>query len=335
MATLALLIAIVLVLGAPFVPLLIEWRRPTDVAALPIPESAFEDARAMAHRWMTLLRDAVRLRAIESPEREGLPRDVQIRDRIALADGEHGERVLYATRSIRIGRDACAAYAFAERRLDLRAGARVSNFAYARHVVARDAILDGTVSSRAMRLRGECRFTRIGGMPITLGIGLGPFDDDASRVSPYAHRAGESPRSLRPMTDFIRSRLPEASGTRFRVQGDLVLPGHTESEADLVVEGTFYLGEASVLRGSVRAHRVELAPHAVVQGAVFAQRDVVLQEMSGVEGVLSAGRTLRMQRASIGRRGHAVTAYARDIVVQHGACVHGELVAGESGRLSE
>lgn len=326
MATLALLAAIFLVLGAPFVPLVIEWRRPTDVAALPIPESAFEDARVIAHRWMTLLRDAVRLRAIDSPVRDGLPHDVQIQDRIAVADGERGERVLYATRSIRIGRDARAAYAFAEHRLDLRAGARVSNIAYARRVVARDAFLDGTVSAREMRLRGQCRFTRIRALPITLGIGLGPSD---------THRAFARPRAQRPMTDFVSNGLPHVSGTRFRVRGDLVLPGHTESEADLVVEGTFYLGEASVLRGSVRAHRVELARHAVVRGAVFAHRDVVLSEMSGVEGVLSAGRTLRMHRASIGRRGHAVSAYARDIVVQQGACVHGELVAGERGFLTE
>ena len=139
----------------------------------------------------------------------------------------------------------------------------------------------------------------------------------------------------RPITDFVSDRRHRFGDTRFRVRGDLAVPGFIESDADLVVDGTFYLGEASVLRGSVHARTVEIAQRAVVTGAVFAHHDIVLHERSGVEGVVSAGRTLHLHRASIGRRGHAVTACARDIIVREGACVHGELIAGESGRLSE
>ncbi|HTJ94425.1 MAG TPA: polymer-forming cytoskeletal protein [Pararobbsia sp.] len=327
MAALILLCAVLVVLGLPFVPLAIEWRRPTDVDALRIPDSAFEDARALAQRWIALLREAVNLRTLGAPAQDDSPATLCIDERIALERGQSEARVLYATRSISIGREAHATYAFAEQRIQFRAGSRLSNFAYARRVEARDAILDGTVSARALRLRGECRFMRIGGLPITLGVGAG-------RGAPRPP-ADAAHRAQRPMTDLIGRSRHRAGDRRFRVHGDFALPGHTETEADLVIDGAFYLGEASVLRGSVHAHTVELARHAVVQGAVFARRDIVLREMSGVEGVLSAGRVLHVDRASIGRRGLAVTAFAREIVIERGASVHGELVAQAGGRFSE
>lgn len=322
MASIIVLVTVLLVLSVPFVPLLIELHRPTDTAALPIPDAAFDDARAFALRWIALLREAVDPRA-PAMKSSKAPDDLKIRERIDIRHGDADAYVFYATHSISVGRNAHAAYAFAERHIQLRAGARLSHFAYARHVEARDAILDGTVSARALHLRGECRFTRIGGLPITLGTGR-PGEDPPG-----------APRTRRPMTDFVFDRRHRFGDTRFRVRGDLAMPGHTESEADLVVEGAFYLGEASVLRGSVRAHTVEVARRAVIQGAVFARSDIVLHECSGIEGVVCAGRTLHVHRASIGRRGHAVTAYAREIVVRQGASVHGELIAGDGGRLSE
>ncbi|CAM2140601.1 putative N-acetylglucosamine-1-phosphate uridyltransferase [Pararobbsia alpina] len=339
MASLILLCAVLLVLGIPFVPLAFEWRKPSDVAALPIPEAAFEDARALAVRWITLLREAVHLRALDSHAHDADQSTLHIEERIALERGRSEARVLYATQSISIGREAQATYVFAERSIRFRAGSRLANFAYAPRVDACDADLAGTVSAHTLRLRGECRFTRLGGQPITLGIGTGSTGTGSSvagALDAEARRSvDDTHRTHRPMTDFVHDRRHRFGDTRFRVRGDLEMPGHTECEADLVVDGAFYLGEASVLRGNVRAHTVELARHAVIQGAVFAHRDIVLREMSGIEGVLSAGRALHVRRASIGRRGQAVTASAQEIVVQEGASVHGELVAEKSGRFSE
>src|SRR5579859_2342397 len=104
MASLILLCAVFFVLGIPFIPLVLEWRKPSDVAALTIPDSAFEDARALALRWLALLREAVRLRSLDPGERaaaasgvdEATQSALRIEPRIALSKGQFDARVLYA-----------------------------------------------------------------------------------------------------------------------------------------------------------------------------------------------------------------------------------------------
>lgn len=334
MPTFLLLCAVLVVLSIPFIPLMREWIRRSDVAALPIPDGEFDDPGVAGLACLRHLRETARGGPRDEAQARRVQRampwleqglDVRTREQISVPRGEVSGEVLYAARSINVGEGASASYAFAERKIRLNTGARLSSVAYAPRIDAHDAILDGAVNARALHLRGDCRFARLGGASIVMGKGPG---------QPHA-RKGTALREVVAMSVIVGD-LPHRGGdTRFRVRGDLRIPGHVESEADLVVDGAFYLGEASVLQGSVKAYSVELAADAVVRGAVFARHDIVLGEMSRVEGVLSAGQTLHMHRASIGKRGHRVSACAADIVVWGGACVHGELIAIDSGQFSE
>ncbi|EKS9844451.1 polymer-forming cytoskeletal protein, partial [Burkholderia cepacia] len=118
---------------------------------------------------------------------------------------------------------------------------------------------------------------------------------------------------------------------RYLLPCDVRLPAHTVVQGNLIVEGALVLGEGCVLRGSVKAHRVELERHALLHGAVFARDDVLLAHASCIDGVVSAGGLLRLTGARIGVAGHPVSACARDVSIINHACVHGDLVAWRSG----
>ncbi|WP_321785533.1 polymer-forming cytoskeletal protein [Burkholderia pyrrocinia] len=325
MTTFNVMVPVAGVLSLPFLPMLHELIRRSDVAALPIGDGPFVDQALLAARW----HDALRAHMAGAPPADpstvppwqALGLAVQHADEIHVARDEHRDDVLYADRAITLDGGACAAYAFAGERIDIHAGATIHTLAHAPRIDVDDAVLRGVVVGNAVHLRGAGGFACLYGEPIVFGAAPGALPANAS--------AG--PRRAISLTRHFATLPHRYLHGRYLLHCDVRLPAHTVMQGNLVVEGKLVLGEGCVLRGSVKAHRVELERHALLHGAVFARDDILLANASCIDGVVSAGELLRLTGGRIGVAGHPVSACARDVSVVGHACVHGDLVAWRSG----
>ena len=325
MTTFNVMVPVAGVLSLPFLPLLHELIRRSDVAALPIGDGPFVDQALLAARW----RDALRVHAggaqpadpSVAPPWHALGLLVRHDAEIRVLRDEHCDDVLYADCAITLDSGARAAYAFAEQRIDIRAGATIGMLAHAPHVDVDSAVLRGVVVGGTMTLHGAGGFACLYGEPIVFGKVPDAPSGDTS----------DAPRRAVSLTRHFEKLPHRYVHGRYLLPCDVRLPAHTAVQGNLVVDGTLVLGDGCVLRGSVKAHRVELARHALLHGAVFARDDVLLSSGSCIDGVVSAGGLLRLTGARIGVAGHPVSACARDVSVIGHACVHGDLVACRSG----
>ncbi|WP_175906640.1 MULTISPECIES: polymer-forming cytoskeletal protein [unclassified Burkholderia] len=325
MTTFNVMVPVAGVLSLPFLPLLHELIRRSDVAALPIGDGPFVDQALLAARW----RDALRAHAggarpadaSAMPPWHALGLLVRHDDEIRVVHDEHCEDVLYADRAITLDRGARATYAFAEQRIDVHAGATIGMLAHAPQIDVDSAVLRGVVVGGTVYLHGAGGFACLYGEPIVFGKApTVPTDDTAV-----------APRRAISLTRHFSTLPHRYVHGRYLLPCDVRLPAHTVVQGNLVVDGTLVLGDGCVLRGGVKAHRVELERHALLHGSVFARDDVLLASGSCIDGVVSAGGLLRLTGARIGVAGHPVSACARDVSVVGHACVHGDLVACRSG----
>lgn len=90
-------------------------------------------------------------------------------DALRLARGDRRDGVLYADHTISLGAGAHAAYAFAEERLEMRAGATLGGFAYAPNVDIDNTLVRGAVVGQAVRVHGCGGFANLHGTPIVFG----------------------------------------------------------------------------------------------------------------------------------------------------------------------
>jgi cytoskeletal protein CcmA (bactofilin family) len=329
MTTFNAMVPVAGVLSLPFLPMLHELIRRSDVAALPIGDGPFVDHALLAAQW----RDALRAHVSGEPPAEphapppwaALGLAVRHADTLRVARGEQPADVLYADRTIALDGGARAAYAFAGQRIDVRAGATIGTLAHAPHVDVDGAVLRGVVVAGTMHLRGAGGFACLYGEPIVFG------DAPAAADAAAATAAAAVPRRAISLTRHFAKLPHRYVHGRYLLHADVRLPAHTVVQGNLVVEGSLVLGEGCVLRGSVKAHRVVLERDALLHGAVFARDDVLLARASCIDGVVSAGGLLRVSGARIGVAGHPVSACARDVSIVGHACVHGDLVALRSG----
>lgn len=325
MTTFNVMVPVAGVLSLPFLPMLHELIRRSDVAALPIGDGPFVDQALLAARWHDALRAHMAGEPPADPSAElpwqALGLAVQHADAIHVARDEHRDDVLYAHRAITLDDGARAAYAFADERIDIHAGATIGTLAHAPRIDVDGAVLRGVVVGDTVHLHGAGGFSCLYGEPVVFG------------GAPSARPAGTpaAPRRAISLTRHFASLPHRFLHGRYLLNCDVRLPAHTVVQGNLIVDGTLVLGEGCVLRGSVKAHRVELERHALLHGAVFARDDVLLANASCIDGVVSAGGLLRLTGARIGVAGHPVSACARDVSVVGHACVHGDLVAWRSG----
>ncbi|KGD37543.1 polymer-forming cytoskeletal protein [Burkholderia pseudomallei] len=174
---------------------------------------------------------------------------------------------------------------------------------------------------QAVRVHGCGGFANLHGTPIVFGrLAHAPGRD-----------AALTPRRAMSLSGRLAGVPHRVLGGRYLVARDIRLPSHTILHGTLIVDGRLTLGEGCVLIGSVKAHSVVLECDALLNGAVFARDDVLLDEASCIDGVVSAGGLLWLKGARIGAADHPVSACARDVSVVGHACVHGDLVAWRSG----
>ena len=192
---------------------------------------------------------------------------------------------------------------------------------YAPQIDADRADFTGVVAASDMRVRSACRFRHLYGMPIVFGT---PREPPAERTVDELY-----PVSMPHLLAGIRHR---AGTSRYLIFGNLSLPAKALVEANLIVNGSLHIGEASLVRGSIKASSIDIGTGATVRGAVFARREIRLRANCVVEGVLSVDGPLWIDQAWIGRAGNAVSVCASEIGIRGGACVFGQMVAARAGR---
>lgn len=192
---------------------------------------------------------------------------------------------------------------------------------YARRIDADHADFSGVVAASDLRVRNVCHFRHLYGMPITFGSpGEPPSEHEADKLYPVS------------MSHLLAEIRHRAGNARYLIFGNLSLPAHALVEADLIVNGSLRIGNASLVRGNIKASSIDVGAGATVRGAVFARREARLQPDCVVDGVLSVDGSLWIDQAWIGRADNAVSVCASEIRIQGGACIFGQMVAARRGR---
>jgi len=147
---------------------------------------------------------------------------------------------------------------------------------YAQRIDADHADFNGVVAASDFRVHSACRFRHLYGMPIMFGKPGTP---------PGEHAADElCSVSMPHLLAGVRHR---AGSSRYLVFGNLSLPAHALVEADLIVNGSLHIGNASLVRGNIKATSIDVGVGATVRGALFARREARLRPDCLVDGVLS------------------------------------------------
>ncbi|MEC4773756.1 N-acetylglucosamine-1-phosphate uridyltransferase, partial [Burkholderia cenocepacia] len=195
MTTFNVMVPVASVLALPFVPMLHELIRRSDVAALPIGDGPFVDQALLTARWHDALRAHVAgtppADASAVPPWQTLGLAVQHADAIHVARDAHRDDVLYADRTITLDEGAQAAYAFADEHIDIHAGATIGTLAHAPLIDVDDAVLRGVVVGDTVRLRGAGGLACPYGEPLAFGAAPGPRPADTLAPS---RRANPPPR---------------------------------------------------------------------------------------------------------------------------------------------
>ena len=192
---------------------------------------------------------------------------------------------------------------------------------YAQRIDADHADFNGVVAASDFRVHSACRFRHLYGMPIMFGKPGTP---------PGEHAADElCSVSMPHLLAGVRHR---AGSSRYLVFGNLSLPAHALVEADLIVNGSLHIGNASLVRGNLKATSIDVGVGATVRGALFARREARLRPDCLVDGVLSVDGPLWIDHGWIGRADNAVSVCASEIHIRGGACVFGQMVAARAGR---
>lgn len=344
----------------PFVPALLELRRRTDAAPLPLSDRYEEDLRHAPQRFEAWVRTAL-APTLDACRRygysmsgqfsDGTPYHVagHVRDLPAetgatidgllatgvactLPPGLSLREPAYAAADIEGGARSTFTALFGERDVTLGAESTVCQWLHARGTVRTGAgsVLHGSVSAeRALVVPSGCRFERLHAPLIRLG------DADAPQMPERPDPLGAALLRALPLPRYTPPHPYDASTRRTLVRGDLFIPpGHLVDE-DLVVTGHLRIGAGAVVVGSVKVHDALVLEAGVqVAGHLVSGGDLRIGPGCRVRGVVLAERTLVLDAESrLGVPGHPTTVSAAHVYVHGRVDVCGTLWALEHGEV--
>jgi hypothetical protein len=193
--------------------------------------------------------------------------------------------------------------------------------ASARHIVLESDVTVSAVASatRSLWVRPGCQFRWLDA-PIVM------FTDGDAKVflPPLAFNAA-------PLRIGAESTPKPAKFTR--IDGRWQPDPTAAISGDYVVTGDVELLSGCKVMGSIKAYgSVILGSASVVQGSLFSQGDIELGKSARVEGVVSAARSVTLQRGSvIGSEDQLCSLSAQKINAHAGACVFGSVHARVHG----
>ncbi len=333
---LAFALVCLILLTLPFVPAFREWRRPTDLEALPVSANYTSDIDHFARR----LHADASARLGEGPatgyeDFEFLPEAPDAQDwkgagkrliaRGSIVDGQAilSERPLYVRGDLQAGAESAFSAVYATGDIALGAQSEIHDWAHADGVLSlgRNGIALRRVSAgEAITLGNETWFERLHAPALHFGSG------DEPRPEPYA--AAPSEASYAELEGAVQQ-----TPLLFLVRGNCALPPDCVYRGSLVVTGFLTIGMGTRVIGDIKAREgVSLGYGAEVRGAITCEKRVYVFKQARAWGPLvSESDVLIGAGAVIGLPEAQTTVTANNIIVEDGVTVHGTVWAREIG----
>jgi predicted acyltransferase (DUF342 family) len=329
-------LACLLLLTLPFIPAYKEWKHPSDVAALAVsanyssdidhfakrlhadvmarlgsgPPTGFEQFDFVSMplqtmRWDDSVTRLIAKRSIDSPT------------------GIQSSRQLYVQGDIRTGPDSSFTSLYATGNVELGSGSQIHDWAHAAGLlrVGHNGVALRRVSAgMAMELGQEVWFERL--QAPTLNFGLQPRQAHASaRPVQAAASYADLPHAIK-QTPLL-----------YLIRGDCVLEEGSRYEGSLVVTGFLIVSKDTTVVGDVKAREgVSISKRGRVEGAITCEKRIyIFKDATAFGPVVSESDILIGARAVIGLQDALTTVTARNIIVEEGATVHGEVWAHDIG----
>ena len=329
------LICLVL-LTVPFAPAVREWLYPTDVSALPIAANYSSDIDHFAGR---LQRDVAAKMGVGSPtgyedfqfvsdwtedmDWSKVSKRLICRSSIDSDSAIHSRFPLYVDGDIRAGIKSSFSALYVTGHIDLGSESEVHDWAHAdgtlrlnTNSIALRRISAGT----AIELGKEVWFERLQAPAVYFG----PASEPASARGDIKQVAG----SYADLPNAIQQ-----TPLLFLIRGDCALPPGNIYRGSLVVTGFLTIGASTTVVGDIKAREgLSVGNRASIEGAVTCEKRVYMFKNARAYGPLvSESDILIGANAIVGLADAQTTVSARNIIVEHGAIVHGTVWAHEIG----
>jgi predicted acyltransferase (DUF342 family) len=323
-------------LTLPFVPAFVEWRRPTDLAALPVSANYTSDIDHFARRLhadvsarlgdgpSTGYEDFEFLpHAPDAADWQGSGKRLIARASIVEQNAILNKRPLYVQGDLRAGAESAFSAVYATGDIVLGAESEVHDWAHADGLlsVGRNGIALRRVSAGvAIALGNETWFERLHAPSLLFG------SRDGTGPAPYVGTPSEA--SFADLEGAIQQ-----TPALFLIRGNCALPPDSIYRGSLVVTGFLTIGMGTRVIGDIKAREgVSMGYGAEVHGAVTCEKRVYVFKQARAWGPLvSESDVLIGAGAVIGLPDAQTTVTASNIIVEDGVTVHGTVWAREIG----
>lgn len=325
-----------LLLTLPFIPAYKEWRYPSDITALPVSANYTSDIDHFARRLHADAMAKLELgpstgfekfdfvqAPLETMRWDDSDSRLIARRSIQSEVGIQTTRPLYVQGDIRAGLDSSFSALYASGNIELAKGSRVYDWAHAGGVLR---MADNGVALRRVSA----------GMSIELGNEVW-FERLYAPILRFGNSGHKLPEKMYwTQTKASYADLPnviEQAPSLFLIRGDCILPDGCLYQGSLVVTGFLIIGKNTTVVGDIKAREgISIGRRASVEGAMTCEKRIYIFKDATVAGpVVSESDILVGARAVIGLPDALTTVTARNIIIEEGAAVHGEVWAHEIG----
>jgi predicted acyltransferase (DUF342 family) len=325
-----------ILLTLPFVPAFLEWRRPTDIASLPVSANYTSDIDHFARRLHADVSaklgngPATGYEDFEflpdqphAPDWQGAGKRLIARGSIIDSEAILSKQPVYVQGDLEAGAGSAFSSVYATGDIRLGPEGEIHDWAHADGVlrVGRNGIALRRVSAGvAIDLGNETWFERLHAPSLYFGSrdAEGP---DAYTGTPSDASYAELPNAVQ-QTPLL-----------FLVRGNCALPPDSIFRGSLVVTGFLTIGMGTRVIGDIKAREgVSMGYGAEVHGAVTCEKRVYVFKQARAWGPLvSESDVLIGAGAVIGLPDAQTTVTANNIIVEDGVTVHGTVWAREIG----
>ena len=338
--TLALFALVCLIfLTLPFVPAFWEWRSPSDIAALPVLANYSSDIDHFARRLQadamaklgtgpsTGFEDFDYLSTpVETMRFSEASSRLIARRSVDTAMGLQTTRQLYIQGDIHSGPDSSFTCLYADGNIELEHGSQIHDWAHAsgRLRLGHNGIALRRVSAGvSIELGNDVWFERLQAPTLTFGLSTNEAKISLEPVDPV-----QSDASYADLPGAIKQ-----TSLLYLIRGDCVLPEGKRYQGSLIVTGFLIVGKNTTIVGDIKAREgISISRYGRVEGAVTCEKRIYLFKDASAWGpVVSETDVLFGARAVVGTLDALTTVTARNIIVEEGVTVHGEVWAHEVG----
>lgn len=325
-----------LLLTLPFLPAFKEWRYPSDVAPLSVSADYTSDIDHFARRLHSDVMARMKLgpatgfeqfdfvtTPIETMRFNDAATRLIAKRPIDTDVGIQTTRQLYVQGDIRTGPESSFSSLYADGNIVLGNGSRIHDWAHATGTLRLDhngVALRRVSAGTSIELGNEVWFERLQAPTLRFG-------SQTSRVK-SVFESSQTKGSYADLPHAI-----EQTPLLYLIRGDCILPEASCFHGSLVVTGFLIVGKGTTVIGDIKAREgISISRHGRVEGAITCEKRIyVFKDASAFGPVVSESDILLGARAVVGLPDALTTITARNIIVEEGVVIHGEVWAHDIG----